>query len=380
MELGSSDDCADIAQEGSDTHSVSSAELPCNADLDGLDDHVQLAEMCGSSDTDACPSRTESDMSDNMGMQLGSTSDEGGSSPCDRDGMVLDSSGSDQEAEAAVKPAGGWRPGKDCGSFDGFGTPLVQVILANLYLNARRLGSVLCKSLLRRLLPKGASIPTRNFTDRIVAQMSGVSNSRGRRVHDQVRDNGWAPCDAQDHLDESSDAEPAFQFSQGCTDKEERSLWAMRVRVEEALHVSRKGRPDTDYSDAMERLQSHGLVLGEKYRSHHFAELVERHCVAALNALTAQSLNRLVPSLGIPADLVTVFYYMMGGWGEGVTGHANDIPLASEGGGWSPGGTQGQVHLKLCGTFPISYAAHNSPQANLHLHEWEGGGGEVPCK
>ena len=49
----------------------------------------------------------------------------------DRDGMDLDSS-SDQEAEAAVKPAKGWRPGKDCGSFDGFGTPLVHVILATL--------------------------------------------------------------------------------------------------------------------------------------------------------------------------------------------------------------------------------------------------------
>ena len=57
----------------------------------------------------------------------------------------------------------------------------------------------------------------------------------------------------------------------------------------------------------MKRLQSHGLVLGEKYRSHHFVELVETHCVAALNALTAQSLDRLVPSLGIPADLVLLF-------------------------------------------------------------------------
>ena len=56
--------------------------------------------------------------------------------------MDLDSS-SDQEAEAAVEPAKGWELGKDCGSFDGFGTPLVQVILANLFLNARRLGSVL---------------------------------------------------------------------------------------------------------------------------------------------------------------------------------------------------------------------------------------------
>ena len=34
---------------------------------------------------------------------------------------------------------------------------------------------------------------------------------------------------------------------------------------------------------------------------------MERHCIAALNALTAQSMNQLVPSLGIPADLALVF-------------------------------------------------------------------------
>ena len=95
--------------------------------------------------------------------------------------------------------------------------------------------------------------------------MAGVSHSRGRRARGQVRGNGWAPLeDLQDHVHEPLDAEPAFQFSRGCTNKEERSLWAMRVRVAEALHVARKGRPDADYHEAMQRLQSHGLVLGEK--------------------------------------------------------------------------------------------------------------------
>ena len=125
-----------------------------------------------------------------------------------------------------MKPANGWRPGKDCGSFEGFGTPLVQVILSNLYLNARRLGSALSNALLRRLLPKDEPTPKRNFADRIVAQMAGVSHSRGRRVRDQVRDNGWAPLEGipgsktdEGHgvsagpsklVDEPSDAEPAF--------------------------------------------------------------------------------------------------------------------------------------------------------------------------
>ena len=157
--------------------------------------------------------------------------------------MDLDSS-SGQEAEAAVKPAKGWRPGKDCGSFDGFGTPLVQAILANLCLNARRLGSAFSKALLRRLLPNGQPAPRRNFADRIVAQMAGVGLFKGRRVYGQVRANDWVPLeDIEDHVDEPSDAQPAFQFSRGCTNKEERSLWAMRVRVAEALHVARKGGP-----------------------------------------------------------------------------------------------------------------------------------------
>ena len=166
------------------------------------------------------------------------------SSHCDRDGLDLDSS-SDQEADVAVKPAKGWRPGKDCGSFDGCGTPLVQVILANLLLSARRLGSALSKALLRRLLSNDQSAPRRIFADRIVAQMVGVGLFKGRRVYDQVRANDWVPLeDIEDHVDEPSDAQPAFQFSGGCTNKEERALGAMRVRVAEALHVIRKGRPD----------------------------------------------------------------------------------------------------------------------------------------
>ena len=245
MELDSSDDGADIAQQGSafpqalldaaDNQSVSSAECPdMHDDLDGLD--LEPAEMHSSSDTEALSYRTGSDNGD-VGMQLGSSSGEGVSSHCDRDGMELDSS-SGQEAEAAVKPAKGWRPGKDCGSFDGFGTPLVQVILANLCLNARRLGSALSKALLRRLLPNDQPAPRRNFADRIVAQMAGVSLSRGRHVYDQVRANDWSPLeDIEHHVDEPSDAQPAFQFSRGCTNKEERSLWAMRVWVVEALHA-----------------------------------------------------------------------------------------------------------------------------------------------
>ena len=93
MDLGSSDDGADIALGGSafpqvpldadvshghdfDIQSVSSAELPdMHDDLDGLD--LRPAGMSGSSDTEACSYRTGSDMGD-VGMQLGSASSQGG--------------------------------------------------------------------------------------------------------------------------------------------------------------------------------------------------------------------------------------------------------------------------------------------------------------
>ena len=95
MELDSSDDGADIAQEGSafpqalldvdvshghdvDNQSVSSAECPDMHDdlggLDGLD--LRPAEMHGSSDTEAWSYRTGSDNGD-VGMQLGSSSSQG---------------------------------------------------------------------------------------------------------------------------------------------------------------------------------------------------------------------------------------------------------------------------------------------------------------
>ena len=175
MDLGSTDSGSSFAQEGSASprdfcNSESSVELLVTQDnRDGFD--PLPAEMGGSSDdTEVCPYRSGSDMGDDRagsdmgdeGMQLGSSSAEGVGSPCDRDGMDLDSA-SDREEKAAVKPASGWMPGKDCGSFDRFSTPLVQVILANLYLNARRLGSGLSKALLGRLLPQGEPIPKRNF-------------------------------------------------------------------------------------------------------------------------------------------------------------------------------------------------------------------------
>ena len=270
----------------------SDADLSSDADelmIDGLD----LAESNISSGTDGMDVDQISSGSEKL-------SSHGQDIP--EQGMECDSC---FEREGAEKAATGWRPGKDCGGFDGFyASQAAQVVLTNVYLNARRLTSTLSKAVLSQLLPMGAPIPKRNFPDRVTAALAGVSHSRGRRVHDKVRANNWAPLEEDEEA--ADDEEPALQRARGFANEHERLIWAMRVRVQEALHISRQGLPDTDYARAMKRLQSHGLILGEKYLDPKFVERTEAHCVAALQTLTANSLDQLVPSLGIPADLVIV--------------------------------------------------------------------------
>ena len=261
-----------------------------------------------SSDTDNCSSvegKTE------MAMSLHSSSGEEGvgESSGALTGMQLDSE-SDSHEGKTFKCANGWQPGRDCGRFDDFSEPLVKVILSNLFLNASRLPSKTAKQVLQALLPKEEVLPTRNFPDWVVQVMAGVSRSRGRRVHDQVRKNNWDPVETApgDEADERAPAaETPFQFASDCTTPLERSLWAMAVRVKEAVHIARKGRPDAEYVEAMRRLQSHGLVLGSKFIWPKFVETVEEQCVAALRSLAGKTMNQLVPSMGIPADFVLVF-------------------------------------------------------------------------
>ena len=302
----------DESTSDDDDHCSGVGAMEC---LDMLDDIVcqqqsfELPDDNGSSDTESCGHDAE------QGMVVESSSEKDGSSVRSEPagGMDLDQ-GSDTNMESAVESVSGWRPGRDCGRFDSFDEPLVKVILTNLFLNVSRLPSALTKTLLEALLPKGARSPIRNFPDRVIQMLTGVSQSRGRRTHDQVRDNGWDPCKIlaepsgeQHGGDDAAHAESAFQFANGCATTEERSLWALGVRVKESIDISRKGRYDRDYPSALRRLQSHGLVLGKKYRSKHFVEPVEELCVAAVQSLTAHSMDQLVPSIGILADFSVVF-------------------------------------------------------------------------
>ena len=67
--------------------------------------------------------------------------------------------------------------------------------------------------------------------------------------------------------------------------------------------MSYRGRPDVDFARTMDRLESHGLLLGSKYRSPHLVDLVELLGATAVRALAADDLQRLSPRFGIPSDL-----------------------------------------------------------------------------
>ena len=82
-------------------------------------------------------------------------------------------------------------------------------------------------------------------------------------------------------------------------ERESRSLWALEVRVREAMSVAHYGHADLAYERAMNHLQQHGLQLGTKYLTAHFVELVEFLAAAAARARTADMLSEQLPSLGI---------------------------------------------------------------------------------
>ena len=266
-------------------------------------------------------------MDDTSECLFGETSEEESGMQCSSsDGAEPESVGMELGEDSGAETAGivvrgcRWKPGHDCGEFgstsSSFSLPLMQVVLTNIYCNLRRLPPTLCKSILSRLRPK-APQPTRNFADFTAAWLLGISCWRVRRTFDEVRGNDWTPTDIQ------ADIEPAIQgpeasprqdppvlapgFALDADGLEQLHLWALRVRVSEAIAAARSGSSDVSYVSAMKRLKKHGLGVGSKYITPHFVERAELMAVQAVGGLAADRLARLVPSLGIPCDFALVF-------------------------------------------------------------------------
>jgi hypothetical protein len=200
------------------------------------------------------------------------------------------------------RDTGNWIPGQNCGKWLvgrlGIGVE-AQVLLTNMYLTLRQMPTGLLKTVLSHLMPPGQAAVERNFADRLVARLCGVSHSMARWVCNGVRTNGWVPIS-------SSPLEDSDAGATTVTD-ELSPITALMVRIRECLHVSHWGRPDTDYTRAMSRLESHGLQLGSKYLGHQFVELVEILAVVAVRSKTADVLARNSPSLGVPSDIAIIW-------------------------------------------------------------------------
>ena len=162
---------------------------------------------------------------------------------------------------------GGWQPGLNTGSFlDARAAPpqiQARVLIANGYLNLKRLSPALCTTVWSCLSPGGPAV-VKNFADRLASKLLGVSHSMARRIHDGLRESSWDPAVGEAEAGAGDCSGEAFSRAVGQAERALRSLWALEVRVREAMSVAHYGHADLAYERAMNRLQQHGLQLGTK--------------------------------------------------------------------------------------------------------------------
>lgn len=238
--------------------------------------------------------------SEHILLRSGSSPDSGGSS----NGMSLEEIDGEQSAfglpdcDAEALAPSTWRPGENCGQWirrglNGFGVQ-AQVLICNVYLNVRRMPAALAQTVLRTLLP--GSHASRNFADRVSAQLLGLSHGAARSVYDRLSAREWQP--------EPPESEPPGVIVGGSPLS---GLDAMKVRVREILAICHSGRPDSDYPLAMQRLRLYGLPVGDRLCSRKFVEQVELLAATAARAEAARRLKAKSPSLGVCSDISIIW-------------------------------------------------------------------------
>ncbi len=161
-----------------------------------------------------------------------------------------------------------WDPGRNCGRWIVGQAQLgaqSQVLLANAYLNLRKLPVSIIRAALEHLLPEHVPAVARNFVDRLAALLFGVAHRLPRLVHDQMSSNGWAPVleTGTGAAGESTAGVHASSVVSGrmgaagviAAAPRLTPLTSLKVRVREALAVAHWGRPDSEYVRALGRLE-----------------------------------------------------------------------------------------------------------------------------
>ena len=84
-----------------------------------------------------------------------------------------------------------------------------------------------------------------------------------RRTHDGLRESSWDPAVGEAEAGAGDCSGEAFSRAVGQAEHESRCVWALEVRVREAMSVAH-WHAGLAYERAMNRLQQHGLQLGTK--------------------------------------------------------------------------------------------------------------------
>ena len=161
-----------------------------------------------------------------MALSIGSPRSQRGSSG---QSLALSAGGSDD-----VPPMGEWRPGSNCGPWvAGKVAPLLaqgQVLVANAYVNMRRLPVGVCQTVLSHLGMQGVC---RNYADWCAAAIMGISRNMVRTLWRNMLGRAWEPSLAELEPQTCEAATPGISAH----DKRR----ALAVRVREAVHTCAAG-------------------------------------------------------------------------------------------------------------------------------------------
>ena len=203
---------------------------------------------------------------------------------------------SNLQATLAPLRGGQWSPGNNCGERvccdPESWVPLAVKVVMNVFLNFRQLPGQLCTTILRHLTPNMHR--SDHPTLRCAAQFGGIKAHVVRRMFSHCQLHSW-------RLEQvaTKPTEPTSVSAVGMDPSV-----ALRVRVREALHTCYAGMPLGAYVGAIQRMKFAGLSLGNLYDHHSFVEEVEHKGLLAAQSLFAMSIHELVPSLGIPSDIM----------------------------------------------------------------------------
>ena len=252
---------------------------------------------------------------------------EDGSSDSPAELAALDSASEagDQGDRAVTEPVGfhapsAWIVGLDCGAWLGRHSMVLQpqsrALLANLFVNLRRVPGSLTRAVLDHLTPGHRMMG--QVVDQLISTLCGLGTCVARRVVSALRRSQWDPIASSGAYVESLEvdaeggltgaevrAEAAPLGEPPCGNTAE--LHRMMILVRESLAHAVRGKSDLDFIRSLARYKLAGISIGVKYHSRHFASSVEHVAGFAVSTLTRDELATPLPALGIPSDVALVF-------------------------------------------------------------------------